>query len=453
MSTSPRITIVGAGLAGALLACLLAQRGFRVHLYERRGDMRVEQMAAGRSINLALATRGWQGLALAGLSEAVREYALPMKGRMVHQRDGQTNFQTYGLRAEEVIWSVHRGRLNQTLLDAAAAAGAEIVFHTRLDAVDFDARKASFVDDLKQRRFEHEFDILLGADGAGSALRSAIDQVQSLHQHTEFLDHGYKELRIDPRADGDYAMDPEALHIWPRGGYMLIALPNPDRSFTATLFLPHEGHPSFAALPDSRAALDFFQAEFADALALMPDFESQYAAHPVGLLGTLRCPRWHYRDLALLLGDAAHAIVPFHGQGMNCAFEDCVSLSQVIGEARAGIDWKAVFEAFEHERRPHAHAIAEMALENYLEMRDAVADPRYLLRRELELALARRLPGRFVPRYSLVMFSTLGYAEARERGRLQAELLHRHCDGRHSLAEVDLDAALAEAMALTDGYA
>jgi kynurenine 3-monooxygenase len=440
--TAP-IVIAGAGLAGALLAAQLARHGHRVALFERRGDLRREQVAAGRSINLALARRGWEGLQRADATAEVLNYALPMRGRMLHDRAGHTQFQTYGLEADEVIWSVHRGRLNQTLIDSAASSGASLQFHARLDRVDFDARRARFVDERDQSETEVEFAVLIGADGAGSAVRAAMEAEQPLGQHTDFLDHGYKELTIPPLADGSPALDPAALHIWPRGGYMLIALPNPDQSFTCTLFLPHAGTESFASLQEVTAARAFFERDFADALALIPDFDAQYQAHPVGPLGTLRCPRWHRGDRALLIGDAAHAIVPFHGQGMNCAFEDCVALFDLIERARQAtqIDWATVFTDFESARRPNAHAIAEMALENYIEMRDSVADPGYQLRRQLELELAQRLPGQFIPRYTMVMFTSIPYAVARERGAQQRALLEQLTRGKHALSEIDLDAA------------
>ncbi len=440
---SAPIVIAGAGLAGALLAAQLARHGHRVAVYERRGDLRREHVAAGRSINLALARRGWEGLQRADATAQVLDYAIPMRGRMLHDRAGQTQFQTYGLEADEVIWSVHRGRLNQTLIDVAADSGANLHFHSRLDRVDFEARVAHFVDERDQSEVDVEFEVLIGADGAGSAVRAAMEAEKPLGQHIEFLDHGYKELTIPPRADGSPALDPAALHIWPRGGYMLIALPNPDQSFTCTLFLPHAGAISFADLEDAASARALFQRDFADALALIPDFDLQYQVHPVGPLGTLRCPRWFRGDRALLIGDAAHAIVPFHGQGMNCAFEDCVALLDLIVQARQAyrIDWASVFADFESARRPNAHAIAQMALENYVEMRDSVADPEYQLRRQLELELAQRLPGHFIPRYSMVMFTTIPYALARERGALQRALLEQLTQGKQSLGEIDLDAA------------
>jgi kynurenine 3-monooxygenase len=441
---SDPIVIAGAGLAGSLLAAQLALAGQPIRLFEKRADSRLEAVAAGRSINLALAERGWEGLRRAGAVDLVRRFALPMRGRMVHDREGRTTLQPYGVRSDEVIYSVHRGELNRCLLDVAAAAGATLRFNAPLTDVDFDARIAMFGGERVW------FRVLIGADGAGSALRHAMNSADPLGDRTDFLDHGYKELRI-PDRDGKFALDPEALHIWPRGGYMLIALPNPDRSFTATLFLangPVDGGASFAAIQDVSAARDFFAAEFADALANIPDFDAQWLSHPVGLLGTLHSPRWHHQDRALLIGDAAHAIVPFHGQGMNCAFEDCVALiDSIAGQSPDAIDWQAVFERFDRERRPNAEAIAAMALENYIEMRDSVADRDYQLRRALELEIARRLPA-YRPRYAQVMFTSIPYAQAQANGARQAQLMRALTAGKQRIEEIDIDAAVEAAAAL-----
>ncbi|KFN50899.1 hypothetical protein P873_00695 [Arenimonas composti TR7-09 = DSM 18010] len=437
MKTSQRLTIVGAGLAGALLATLLARRGWQVDVFEKRGDPRRLGYEGGRSINLALAERGLHALRQAGLEDTVMAQAVMMRGRMVHPQGGAPMLQRYGRDDSEVIWSVHRGRLNIAMLDAAEAAGAVLHFGQRLDGVDFGARRARFVDDAGDPR-ELDFTTLLGCDGAGSGLRAAMAAEVELGERFEPLGHGYRELEIPPAADGGWRIEANALHIWPRGGYMCIALPNTERTFTVTLFLPLDGEPSFAALPDLAAARAFFAADFADALPLIPDFDTDWTAHPVGSLATLRLDRWHLDGRAVLLGDAAHAMVPFHGQGMNCAFEDCVALDRLLAEADG---FEAAFAAFTAERRPNAEAIQAMALENYVEMRDRVDDADFLLQRELERVLADRHPDHFVPRYAMVSFRRLPYALAFERGAVQRGILVEATRGRTRLQEVDLDFA------------
>ena len=430
------ITIVGAGLAGALLATLLAKRGWQVDVFERRGDPRVSGYAGGRSINLALAERGLHALRSAGADTAVLDKAVMMRGRMVHFLDGSQQLQRYGRDDSEVIWSVSRGDLNIVLLDAAAAAGATLHFDRRLDHVDFDARTARFIDDRDGSIHEQAFNALLGADGAGSALRAAMQQRGDLGERLEPLGHGYKELEIPPAADGGFRIEPNALHIWPRGNYMCIALPNDERTFTVTLFLPSEGDPSFATVANGAAALALFERDFADAIPLLPNLQRDFEQNPIGVLATLYLDRWHLDGRAVLLGDAAHAMVPFHGQGMNCAFEDCVALANHLD---AQSDLQAAFAAFENERRPNAQAIQAMALENYLEMRARVDDADYLLQRALERQLAERHPDRFVPRYAMVTFRRLPYATAFARGRVQRELLVEATQGRESLEGIDWD--------------
>ena len=433
-----KITLVGAGLAGALLAILLARRGWQVDVFEKRPDPRRRGYEGGRSINLALAERGLHALRLAGLQDAVMAQAVMMRGRMVHPLGGETMLQRYGRDDSEVIWSVHRGRLNIAMLDAAEAAGARIHFNQRLDGVDFEARRVRFVDDHDRRAHEQPFDVLLGADGAGSGLREALRPHLALGESFEPLGHGYKDLEIPPAADGGFRIEPNALHIWPRGGYMCIALPNTEKTFTVTLFLPMQGEPSFATLPDLAAARDFFARDFADALPLLPEFDADWTNNPIGGLGTLRLQRWHLDGRAVLLGDAAHAMVPFHGQGMNCAFEDCVALDRHLAEAP---DFATAFAAFEAERRPNAEAIQAMALENYVEMRDRVDDADFLLQRALERVLAERHPDRFVPRYSMVSFLRVPYAVAFERGKVQRQILVDSTRGCTRLEDVDLAAA------------
>ncbi|HLU12657.1 MAG TPA: NAD(P)/FAD-dependent oxidoreductase [Arenimonas sp.] len=433
------LVIVGAGLAGALLATLLARRGWAVDVYEKRPDPRRRGYEGGRSINLALAERGLHALRQADLADTVMAQAIMMRGRMVHPVGGEPMLLRYGRDDSEVIWSVHRGRLNLAMLDAAEAAGARIHFNRRLLEVNFEASVARFIDDHDRSTHEIGFEALLGCDGAGSGLRAAMAQRLDLGERFEPLGHGYKELEIPPGEDGGFRIEPNALHIWPRGGYMCIALPNTERTFTVTLFLPNEGeHPSFATLPDLAAARAFFEDDFADALPLIPDFDRDWTGNPIGVLGTLYLDRWHLGGQAVLLGDAAHAMVPFHGQGMNCAFEDCVALDRHLGEAA---DFASAFAAFEAERRPNAEAIQHMALENYIEMRDRVDDPDFLLQRELERTLAERHPGVFVPRYTMVSFTHVPYATALERGRVQREILVESTRGLEKLEQVDLAAA------------
>lgn len=434
------ITIVGAGLAGSLLAVFLARRGFRVEVFEQLSDMRRETVPSGRSINLALAERGIHPLRQLGLYERVDEFAIPMRGRMVHPLNGRPELQPYGTREHEMIFAVHRARLNEVLLDAAEAeTGVTLHFEHKLTGGDLEDGTLELRDEDEGRTLTVQADPVIGTDGAGSGLRKLIERAAGKTTDAELLDHGYKELTIPPSTDGGFRLDPNALHIWPRGGYMLIALPNTDRSFTATLFLPNDGEPGFNQLDSDESVRAFFEREFPDVRPDIPDLEREFEERPTGVLGTVHCPAWHLDGRALLLGDAAHAIVPFHGQGMNCAFEDCGRLDALIAEL--GPDWPAVFDAFEAERRPNAEAIATMALENYGEMRDAVQDPKFKLKRELERTLELRHPDRFVPRYSMVMFHRLPYQEALKRGRIQAAILDRLTQDVESLEAVNLDTA------------
>jgi len=431
------VTVIGAGMAGSLLGILLARRGFMVDLFERRPDPRQVGYEGGRSINLALAERGLEALRIAGLEQAVMQQAIMMRGRMVHVPGTTPQLQRYGRDDSEVIWSVHRGRLNLLMLDAAEQAGARIHFESALHEVDWSARRIHLLNGNIARH--HDFEFIIGADGAGSTVRQAMAGMIDLGERVEPLGHGYKELEIPPDDNGDFRIEPHALHIWPRGGYMCIALPNCERTFTVTLFLPNDGeHPSFATVGDGAAAESLFREQFPDTLPLIPDLGAHFDERPVGLLATLHLQRWSLDDRALLIGDAAHAMVPFHGQGMNCAFEDCIDLAERLA---AGCDSAQCFADFESRRRPNAEAIQAMALENYIEMRDRVDDADYLLQRQLEAVLAQRHPGLFVPRYSMVSFTRLPYAIAYERGRIQRELLvdaTRDCD---SLGQVDLEVA------------
>ncbi len=446
------ITLIGGGLVGALLAVQLARRGFAVEVLEKRPDPRRAGFLGGRSINLALAERGLQALRMAGLADEVLRHAVMMRGRMVHDRQGNSGLQRYGVDDSEVIWSVSRGALNILLLDAAEAAGVRLHFGQSLVGADFDRQCIRLVDTDGAER-EVPAGLLVGADGAGSTLRAAMNAHVSLGERVVALGHGYKELEIPPAHElpptlqqlgggrDQYALEPHALHIWPRGGYMCIALPNTEGSFTVTLFLPaQDAAPSFATLPTSTAAAAFFNEEFPGLLSLLPRFAEDYDHNPVGTLSTLYLDRWHLDGSALLIGDAAHAIVPFHGQGMNCGFEDTVVLADLL--TATPDDTAAVFAEFQRVRQPDADAIAKMALENYIEMRDSVADPNYLAKRELGALLAARIPGHYMARYRLVTFTHVPYAYALERGRAQDALLEQLLRGARQVADVDLEAAV-----------
>ena len=429
------IHIAGAGLAGCVLATYLARRGHAVEVFEKRADMRRTTVERGRSINLALSERGIVALEEIGVLDEVMAMALPMRGRMIHDREGNQSLQPYSAHADEVIHSVHRGQLNQILIDAAEAAGARFHFDCPIEEINLaEGRLKPAGRDL--------VDIgetpLFGCDGAGSVVRQALETQADTETTVDWLPHGYQEFNIPPDGDGQHQLSPDALHIWPRHEFMLIALPNPDGSFTATLFLAHEGEQrSFAALEDTDTAETFFQREFPDFMDLIGnDFRHQHANHPVSPLATVRCAPWHHDHVALV-GDAAHAVVPFHGQGMNCAFEDCTELNRLLDEDHA--DWPALLAEYEQRRRPNANAIADMALENYIEMRDKVADPTFQLHKQIEAELYTRLPEHFVPRYAMVMFRTLPYAEAQERGRIQAGILDELTRDADSIEEVDLD--------------
>lgn len=412
---SGRLAVVGAGPAGALLATYLARQGHEVALYESRPDLRTTDIDAGRSINLALATRGIVPLIDVGVIERVDAITIPMRGRMVHAMGDPTpDLQPYGTQAHEVIHSVSRSDLNAILLDAAEATGrVTIEFGRDLDRVDFDASLLHFEDGGSE-----PFDVVFGADGVGSRVRAAIADRGDCTFETEWLDHSYKELELAPGPGGAHQLDPHALHIWPRGEFMLIALANPEGDFTVTLFAPTE---TFEGLETAEDVDAFFAEHFADFAVRVPDLAEQFFENPTGGLGTLWADGWHHRDRAVILGDAAHAIVPFHGQGMNAAMESARALDRHL---RASPDDLAgAFAAYEAERKPSTDAIARMALDNYVEMRAGVVDPDYLAKRDLALELERRHPDHLSPRYNMVMFSTMPYAEAQSRAARQAEII------------------------------
>ena len=403
-----RVAIVGAGLAGCLLATLLARRGLRIDVYERREDPRRAGAERGRSINLAISARGLDALARVGLSEQALAQALPMRGRTLHSPAGELAYQSYSADGTRAINSIGRAALNHALLDRAErTAGVVLHFGRRLTGVDaatgvltFDGHTAAA-------------DVVVGADGAYSAVRRALEDTLDLRE--DFLPHGYKELTI-PARDGEFALDPAALHIWPRGSSMMIALPNADRSFTCTVFWPKEGRGGFAELTTQAQVLAAFRDRYPDAVPLMPTLAQDYLANPVGSLVTVRCRPW-VRGRVALLGDAAHAIVPFFGQGANCAFEDCVELDRCLTATDGA--WPSALARYEANRKPNADAIAEMALENFVEMSEKVASPVFRGQTRVRHALERVLGGRYVSRYELVSFTTIPYAQIEGRIRRQ----------------------------------
>lgn len=437
------VTIVGAGLCGSLLAIMLARRGIKATLLERRTDPRTTAVAAGRSINLALSARGIRALKHADVFEQVKPLLMPMKGRLVHQPGEKPVLQPYGQRDKEVIYSISRANLNKILIDSAENIH-KVRIRFQQEAVKYYTAEA--VLRVRDHAGSTDYDVktrpVIAADGAGSIVRRAYGGSGVIGASESLLGHGYKELAIPSGPDGQHRLDNDVLHVWPRGGFMLIALPNPGGDFTLTLFVPNSGKESFAELDSEAKAAKFFTQHFSDVVPLIDNLKETVNKNPVGILGTVRCKHWHDEDKILLIGDAAHAVVPFHGQGMNLAFEDCVVLDQVLENPKA--DWNTVFEVFEAEQLRNANAIADMALDNYVEMRDRVRDPKYVLRKSLAFELEKRLPRRFIPRYSMVMFHhEIPYALAQERGAVQQQLLEQLTAGVETIEEIDIEQAVS----------
>lgn len=418
-----KVTIIGAGLVGSLLAILLAKRGYKVNVFERRPDMRKATISAGRSINLALSDRGWQALKIAGIDKDIKEIAIPMRGRMVHELDGKLNFLPYG-KEDQAIYSVSRGELNCRLMSLAEQhENVKLFFNERCVDVDLATATASFENMETYRLTKIESDLVMGADGAFSALRLAMQMRTDRFNYSQhYIEHGYKELVIPAKADGGWQLEKNALHIWPRESFMLIALPNMDGSFTCTLFFPFEGDPSFSSLKTEKQVSDFFQKTFPDAVPLMPTLLQDFAHNPTSSLVTVKCYPWGYQDKTMLIGDAAHAIVPFFGQGMNCGFEDCTVLDKLL-DKHAG-DWKTICGEFQQVRKPNADAIAELALANFIEMRDLVTDPQFLLRKKIEKNFYEKHPDKWMPLYSMVTFSDFPYSVALAEGKKQDAIMN-----------------------------
>ncbi|HYV38962.1 MAG TPA: NAD(P)/FAD-dependent oxidoreductase [Gemmataceae bacterium] len=422
MSNTPHFTIVGSGLAGTLLACYLGKAGYRVDLHEKRSDPRLQNAERGRSINLALSVRGIQALREVGLADEILQQAIPMRGRMIHSRGGALIFQPYGKDDSESINSVSRAGLNLALIQAAARYDSiRMFFNHRCTGIDLATATLDIHDDVANQTSKLPCEIVIGADGAYSAVRAAMQRHERFNYQQSYLSHGYKELSIPPGPGGTFLMERHALHIWPRHSFMMIALPNLDGSFTCTLFWPYEGENSFAALRNDDDIRRFFAEQFADAAPLMPDLVEQYRANPIGPLLTVRCLPWHLGGKVALLGDACHALVPFLGQGMNAAFEDCTVLDRCI-RAHAP-KWEAAFAHYETERKENTDALADMAIDNFLEMRDRVSSRLFLWKKWFHLLLHKLLPRWYLPLYTLVTFTTTPYAVARRRAQQQERIV------------------------------
>lgn len=505
------IALVGAGLVGSLMAIFLAKRGFSVDVFERRPDMRKEKISAGRSINLAISTRGIKALLQAGLDEIILEQAVPMRGRMMHSKTGELTFQPYSKNENEYINSISRASLNKVLMSKAEETGkVRFFFQQKASGIDFDSNIAEFVDEVSGQAHKVQADIVIGTDGSASKIREEMVAKFGYAYTSSRLDYGYKELVIPALPDGGFRMERNALHIWPRGTFMLIALPNFDGSFTCTLFLPFVGDVSFESLTTKEAVAEFFNTEFGDAVPLISNVVEEFFANPTGHMDTVKCFPWNVEGRALLIGDAAHAIVPFFGQGANCGFEDLTVLEECIEEhlARGGslyIDnrlkdrdkdkdkdkdkgnrkdmaggqtagsasgvslseseetdaghdsraenpsrrrakegssnWQTIFNDLVSRRKVNSDAIADMAVENFTEMRDKVGDPKFLMAKAVEKLLEKEFPGEYRSRYSLVTFSNSPYKLALDAGVICDEILAELCAGIEKPDQVNMTLA------------
>ena len=417
------VTIVGAGLVGSLLSIYLSKRGYKVNVFERRADMRLETMSAGRSINLALSDRGWRGLEGVGIADDIKKIAIPMYGRFIHHKDGTNAYQPYG-KDNQAIYSVSRADINMKLMDLAEQQeNVNIQFNKKCTLINRKDLAITFEDNLTKETSNSSADLLFGADGAFASSRLSI-QLQSdrFEYNQHYIDCGYKELIIPAGKNGEFLLDKNSLHIWPRGSFMMIALPNPDGNFTCTLFLPFEGEKSFSNLKTDKQVEDFFKSEFSDAFTLMPTLISDFKTNATASLVTVKCFPWVFDNKIGLIGDAAHAIVPFYGQGMNCGFEDCVVLNELI--EKHNDDWDIIFPEYEQLRKPDGDAIADLAIANFVEMRDKTADPKFILQKKIEAKFSQHYPDKWIPLYSMVTYSPhIRYSTALKEGQKQQKIM------------------------------
>src|ERR1700726_339467 len=431
---NPKFTLIGSGLAGGLLAAYLGRRGYAVDLYERRADPRAGNFVGGRSINLALSTRGIHALEQLGIAEEVLKHAIPMRGRMIHPAgagSGTLHFAPYDVDPNKCINSIGCAALNPTVIEAAQRyPNVRVHFNHRCTGVDLDSATAQLSTSSAQplnsstsQPVVASGDAVIGVDGAFSAVRQSMQlRVDRFEYDESYLPHGYKELTIPPGPDGSWRMEKNALHIWPRKSFMMIALPNPDGSFTCTLFWEFEGSRSFARIKTDDDVRRFFDEEFPDAVPLMPKLLEEFRSNPTGSLVTIRCAPWFYKDKLALVGDAAHAVVPFYGQGMNAAFEDCVVLDECLAEFPQ--DRQRAFAEYFSRRKENADALADLAVENFIEMRDKTASRVFRAKKKLDHLLEAVLPGICLPLYTMVTFTRIPYAEAARRARRQDRIVY-----------------------------
>lgn len=444
MASNRNIAIVGAGLAGSLLAIYLAKKGFKVDVYERRPDMRKHEIGGGRSINLALSTRGIHALNEVGLYDEIKKISIPMYGRMIHTLGSELTFQRYGKDDSEYINAVSRSELNKALMNLAEGyEGVKIHFNQRCTGMDFETGEILLHDEQEKKSYTVNPETAIATDGATSPVRQSMLHLPRFNFSQEYENYGYKELIIPPGSNGGFLLEKNALHIWPRGSFMLIALPNLDGSFTCTLFLAYDYSlgvkNSFEYLQSRELVLQFFNSQFHDAADLMPDLIKDFFGNPTGSLITVKCYPWVVEDKSALLGDSAHAIVPFFGQGMNAAFEDCTYMNECIDTH--GDNWAEVFKEYQKIRKPNSDAIAYLARENFIEMRDLVASPRFQLKKKIEAELFKRHPDRFIPKYSMVTFHRLPYEIALKRGKIQEIILNELTEGINIIDKIDWEKA------------
>ena len=419
------INIIGAGLVGSLASIYLAKRGYNIDIFERRPDMRKAAISAGKSINLALSDRGWRGLEGVGISDEIRKIAIPMYGRFIHNKNGSTASFPYG-KKDQAIYSVSRADINMKLMDLAEQqAGVKIHFNERCTHIDRASLSAHFENNDTKKLTLSKSDLLFGADGAFAASRLNMQLSSDRFEYNQhYIEAGYKELIIPPGKNGEFLLEKNALHIWPRGSFMMIALPNRDGNFTCTLFLPFEGEKSFANLKTKEAVKKFFDEEFPSAVPLMPTLLEDFTNNPVSSLVTVKCFPWTFDNKIALIGDAAHAIVPFYGQGMNCGFEDCVVLDELVSKHQE--NWEAIFQEYQALRKPDADAIADLAIGNFIEMRDKTADPIFLLQKKIEARFSEKHPDKWIPLYPMVTFSPhIRYSKALQEGNKQQSIMDK----------------------------